>query len=124
MTTQEHKTGCLITLTQFGEDTDAVATPLVLANAAKAAGEEVLLWLTMEGVKLAKIGKAETLIPKSFAPVSDLLSSFIESGGRIGICPPCGKTHNLNDDNMITNSEWMGAVAMLEQSSGWRTLSF
>lgn len=124
MTTQENKKGCLITLTQFGKDTDAVATPLVLANAAKASGEEVLLWLTMEGVELAKIGKAETLIPRSFAPVSDLLNSFIESGGRIGICPPCGKTHGLNDDNMIANTEWMGAVALLEQSSGWRTLSF
>jgi len=124
MTTKQSKKGCLITLTQFGEDTDAVATPLALANAAQAAGEEVLLWLTMDGVELAKIGKAETLIPKSFAPVSDLLNSFIDNGGRVGICPPCGKTHDLNNENMISNSEWMGAVALLEQSSGWRTLSF
>jgi len=78
----------------------------------------------MDGVELAKIGKAETLAPKSFAPVSELLSSFFDNGGRLGICPPCGKTHDLNDDNMIINSEWMGAVALLEQSSGWRTLSF
>ncbi|MFV2004964.1 MAG: DsrE family protein [Gammaproteobacteria bacterium] len=124
MTTQENKKGCLITLTQFGEDTDAVAMPLALANAAKVAGEEVLLWLTLDGVELAKIGSAETLISRSFAPVSELLDSFIENGGRIGICPPCGKTHSLNDDNMIANAEWMGAVALLEESSGWRTLSF
>jgi len=124
MTTQENKKGCLITLTQFGEDTDAVAMPLALANAAKVAGEEVLLWLTLDGVELAKIGSAETLMSRSFAPVSELLDSFIENGGRIGICPPCGKTHSLNDDNMIANAEWMGAVALLEESSGWRTLSF
>ncbi len=124
MVSQENKKGCLITLTQFGEDTDAVAMPLALANAAKVAGEEVLLWLTLDGVELAKIGRAETLTPRSFAPVSELLDSFIENGGRIGICPPCGKTHKLNDDNMIANAEWMGAVALLEESSGWRTLSF
>ncbi len=124
MSQQENKKGCLVTLTSFGEDTDAVAMPLALANAAKVAGEEVLLWLTLDGVELAKVGKAETLVPRSFAPVSELLSSFIENGGRIGICPPCGKTHNLNDDNMIDSAEWMGAVALLEQSSGWRTLSF
>jgi uncharacterized protein len=124
MTTQENKKGCLITLTQFGEDTDAVAMPLALANAAKVAGEEVLLWLTLDGVELAKIGSAETLKARSFAPVSELLDSFIENGGRIGICPPCGKTHSLNEENMIANAEWMGAVALLEASSGWRTLSF
>jgi len=124
MTTQENKKGCLITLTQFGEDTDAVAMPLALANAAKVAGEEVLLWLTLDGVELAKVGKAETLKARSFAPVRELLDSFIENGGRIGICPPCGKTHNVNEDNMITSAEWMGAVALLEASSGWRTLSF
>ncbi len=124
MTKQENIKGCLVTLTKFGEDTDAVAVPLALANAAKIAGEEVLLWLTLDGVELAKVGKAETLVPRSFAPVSELLNSFIENGGRIGICPPCGKTHNLNDDNMIANAEWMGAVALLEESSGWRTLSF
>jgi len=124
MTAQANKKGCLITLTQFGDDTDAVAAPLAIANAAQAAGEEVLLFLILDGVELAKIGNAETLVPKSFAPVSELLDSFIENGGRIGVCPPCGKTHSINEGNMVANSEWMGAAALLEQSSGWRTLSF
>ena len=69
-------------------------------------------------------GKAETLEPRSFAPVSELLNGYIENGGRIGICPPCGKTHGLTEDNVIDSTEWMGAVAMLEHTSGWRTLSF
>ena len=116
--------GCLITVTKFGDDTDAIATPLVLANAARAAGEDVVVWLTMDGVKLAKEGNASDLVAKSFAPVDDLLSSYIESGGRIGVCPPCAKTHGVTEDNMVENAEWMGAVALLEQSRGWRTLSF
>jgi predicted peroxiredoxin len=115
----------LFTLTTFTEtDADRVATPLVLANSALASGKDVLLWLTMEGVELAKKGAAKTLAPKSFSPVSELLDTYIENGGRIGICPPCAQTHGLTDENIIDNAELMGAVAMLDESSGRQTFSF
>lgn len=116
--------GCLITLTSFSDDADKVAIPLVMANTAQAAGEDVLLWLSLEGVQLAKTGGTDHLQPKSFAPVNELLDNFISNGGRIGVCPPCGKTHGIGDDDLVANAEWMGAAALLEQSSGWRTLSF
>ena len=116
--------GYLFTLTAFSEDSDRVATPLVLANSALANGGDVLLWLTMEGVELAKTGSANNLAPKSFAPVQDLLDTYIEAGGRIGVCPPCGKTHGLTDDNKLEHAAWMGAVAMLAESGERQTFSF
>lgn len=124
MTTQHTNKGCLITLTKFGDDSDAIAIPLVLATTAQAAGEDVLLWLTLDGVELARRGAADKLQPRSFSPVSVLLDTYIENGGRIGICPPCGKTHGLSDGDLVPNANWMGAAALLEQSSGWRTFSF
>ena len=115
----------LFTLTTFAQDdADRVATPLVLANSALTGGKDVLLWLTMSGVELARVGAAKTLLPKSFAPVSELLDSYIENGGRIGICPPCAKTHGLSEDNMIADAQLMGAVAMLDEASGRQTFSF
>lgn len=114
----------LFTLTDFGTDTDRVATPLVLANSALANGKDVLLWLTMGGVGLAKKEAANSLTPKSFAPVSELLDTYISNGGRIGVCPPCAKTHGVTDDNIIDNAELMGAVAMLDESVGRQTFSF
>ena len=123
MTTQNDN--YLFTVTSFtNEDADRVATPLVLANSALANGKDVLIWLTMEGVELAKKGSAETLTPISFSPVSELLDTYIENGGRIGICPPCAKTHGLSDENIIDNAELMGAVAMLDETSGRQTFSF
>ena len=123
MTTQTDN--YLFTVTTFtNEDADRVATPLVLANSALANGKDVLIWLTMEGVELARKGAAETLTPKSFAPVSELLDSYIENGGRIGICPPCAQTHGLSDENKIDRAELMGAVAMLDETSGRQTFSF
>jgi uncharacterized protein involved in oxidation of intracellular sulfur len=122
MTTQQ--TNYLFTVTHFDGDPDRVATPLVLANNALAAGGDVLLWLTVEGANLGRRGAADGLVPKSFPPVADLLKVFSENGGKIGVCPPCGKTHGVTDENMLPNAEWMGASAVLGAAQGRQTLTF
>lgn len=114
----------LFTVTTFDSDPDRVATPIVLANSALATGADVLLWLTVEGANLGRQGAADGLTPKSFPPVADLLKSFAENGGRIGVCPPCGKTHGVTDANMVTNGEWMGAAAVLAAAQDRQAFSF
>ena len=114
----------MFTLTSFWQDPDRVAMPLVLGNSALALEHDVVIWLTLEGVNLAKFGAADTIIPKGFPPVKELLDAFIEGGGRIGVCPPCGKVHGVTDDIMIDQAEWMGAVAMVEVAKGRTTFSF
>lgn len=114
----------MFTLTSFWQDPDRVALPLVLGNSALALDHDVVIWLTLEGVNLAKSGFADTIIPKGFPPVKELLAAYIESGGRIGVCPPCGKVHGVTDDIMIDQAEWMGAAAMVETAQGRTTFSF
>lgn len=114
----------LFTVTTFDADPDRVATPLVLANSALAGGADVLLWLTVDGAALGRRGAADKLVPKSFPPVAGLFKTFIENGGRIGVCPPCGKTHGVTDENMIGNGEWMGAAAVLAAAQDRQTFSF
>ncbi len=122
MTSQQNK--YLFTVTHFNGDADRVATPLVLANNALAAGGDVLLWLTVEGANRGKKGAADGLIPKSFPPVAQLLDIFIANGGRIGVCPPCGKTHGVTDDNIVANAEWMGAAAVIAAAQERHVFSF
>lgn len=122
MTTEPQK--YLFTVTTFDADPDRVATPLVLANSALAGGADVLLWLTLDGVNLGKQGAAERLVPRSFPPVADLLRTYLENGGRIGMCPPCAKTHGVTDDNRVQKSEWMGAAAVLAAGQGRQAFSF
>jgi predicted peroxiredoxin len=124
MSNNKQSENYLFTLSAFEQEGDRVATPLVLANSALANGKDVILWLTMEGVELAKQGAAETVNTKSFAPVSELLDIYIENGGRIGVCPPCAKTHGVTDGNIIGSAELMGAVAMLDETVGRQTFSF
>ena len=122
MSQQQNK--YLFTVTTFDADADRLATPLVLANNALAAGGDVLVWVSLEGVKLAKKGDVDGLIPKSFPPVADLLNTFIENGGRIGVCPPCAKTHGVTQDNMVANAEFMGGAAVIGAAENRQTFSF
>ena len=120
-TNQNH----LIIITNFStHDPDRVATPLVLANCALAAGSDVAIWLTMDGVELARQGAATTMPAKSFAPVSDLLESFIENGGYIGVCPPCAKSHALSESELIKGAEWVGGAALIELSDKRQSFTF
>ena len=105
-------------------DPDRVATPLVLANCALAANSDVVLWLTMDGVELARKGATKDFPAKSFAPVSELLDSYIENGGRIGVCPPCGISHDLKDGDLIGQAEWMGGAALVELTENCQTFNF
>lgn len=114
----------LFTVTHYDGDPDRVATPLVLANGALAAGADVLLWLTVDGAELGKRGAADKIVAKSFAPVAELLKTFTANGGRIGICPPCGKTHGVTDENMVNKGEWLGAVAVLAAAQDRQAFSF
>lgn len=114
----------LFVVTSFDQEPDHTAVPLVLANNALAASADVLVWLTHEGVKLAKNGAPDRIQPKSFPSFGELLDNYRQAGGRIGICPPCGKTHGITDANMISNASWMGAAALLAEMQDRQTLSF
>lgn len=102
--TDKNQKQYLFTLTHFEGDPDRVATPLVLANNALAASGDVLVWVPLEAVKLAKQDAANGLIPKSF--------------------PPCAKTHGVTQENMLANAEFMGGAAVIGAAENRQTFSF
>lgn len=114
MTQESTKKGYLFSITHYEDDPDRVAVPLVLANNALAMGEEVLIWLTLEAVQLAAKNSTKELQPKSFPAINELLANFRNGGGKIGVCPPCAKTHGVTDETLVENATWMGAAAVLD----------
>jgi len=105
----------LFAMTHFEDDPDRAAVPMVLAcNALASGSEDVILWTTAQGVNIAKKGEASKVPSVSFPPLEELLTTFLEAGGRIGVCPPCAKTHGVTDDNIIEGASWMGGAALLE----------
>jgi len=64
------------------------------------------------------------LIPKSFPPVAELLKTFLEAGGRIGVYPPCAKTHGVTQEDRVPNAEFMGGAAVIGAAEYRQTFSF
>ena len=124
MTATAEKPRYLFAITGFDHEPDRTAAPLVIATSALAAGANVLVWVTHEAVQLAKNGAADGIQPASFPALTELLDKFREAGGRIGVCPPCGKTHGVTDDNIVANAEWMGATAVLDAAQERHVFSF
>lgn len=105
----------LFASTHFEDDPDRSAIPVVLAcNALAGGAEDVWLWVTAQGVNLAIKDKAAEVPSVSFPPLAELLETFLEAGGKFGVCPPCGKTHGVVDDNMVEGAEWVGGAALIE----------
>ena len=124
MTNENTKNGYIITITHFDDAPDRVAVPFAIANNALAMGQDVIIWLTLDAVKIAKKDGANGLIPESFPAITDLMDTYIENGGKFGVCPPCAKTHDVTEDDLVENAEWMGAPALLEASQNRQAVWF
>lgn len=114
----------VFSITHFDDDPERVAVPLVLANNALAMGSKVLVWLTLDAVKLASNASPNGLTSKSFPPIDELLATFAENGGEFGVCPPCAKTHHLTEEDLVKNAAFMGAAAFLEKAQASQTAWF
>lgn len=105
----------LFALTHFDDDPDRAAVPLVLAcNALASGAEDVILWTTAQGVNIAKKGAAAKVPNISFPPLHELLETFLESGGQLGVCPPCAKTHGVTEETKVDGATWIGGAALIE----------
>jgi predicted peroxiredoxin len=105
-------------------DPDRIAVPFVLANAALAMGQDVILWLTLDGVKVAEKGAMDNMTSPSFSEIKNLMTQYAEAGGKIGVCPACANTHGIIQDNVVDNASWMGAAAVQEASQGRQIMTF
>jgi predicted peroxiredoxin len=96
------------------EDPDRVIVAYLTAVAALDAGKEVVMWCTVEGVRLGLEGYADGIRADMDPPVSRVHAQFIEKGGRFFICPVCFKERQLDGGELIEQAELQGATPLME----------
>jgi uncharacterized protein len=97
------------------EDPDRVIVAYLTAGAALDKGKDVVMWLTVEGVRLGLQGYADDIEATSEAPpIERLHRQFIEKGGRFYVCPICFKDRDLDDGALVDNAELKGATPLME----------
>ena len=103
-----------VNLTHAKDDTDRATVGFVLANAALGSGKETLVFLSVDGVRLASKGYAESIHEEGFAPLRELMDSFAKAGGTIYVCSPCFKKRKLDENNLVAGAAIVGGAKLVE----------
>jgi uncharacterized protein len=114
-----------VNVTHSTDDTDRATVGFVLANAAVGSGKETMVFLSIEGVRLAQRGVAAAIHEEGFAPLRELMENFAKAGGTIYVCSPCFKKRKLDENNLIAGASIVGGAKLVEfLSDGSPCVSF
>ena len=114
-----------VNLTNAKDDSDKATVAFVIANAALGSGKETLVFLSVEGVRLAAKGYAADIREEGFAPLTELMDNFAKAGGTIYVCSPCFKKRKLDENNLIPGATIVGGAKLVEfLSAGSPSVSF
>ena len=104
----------IVGCTHGEEDPDRVVVAYLTAGAALDQGNEVVMWLTSDGVRLALRGYADRIRADREPPVERVHAQFIEKGGRFFVCPICFNERELEEGELVENAELKGATPLME----------
>ena len=104
----------VVSLTHAKNDTDKATVAFVVANAAAASDKDTVVFLSIEGVRLAQPGYADDIHEEGFAALKDLMASFVEAGGKIFVCSPCFKKRKLDEATLIPGAVIVGGAKLVE----------
>jgi predicted peroxiredoxin len=103
-----------VSLTRSLDDPDRATVAFVIANAAVASGQETMVFLSVDGVRLAVAGTADAIHEEGFQPLKDLMTSFVEAGGSILVCSPCFKKRGLDASHLVPGVTIVGGARLVE----------
>ena len=103
-----------VSLTRAMEDPDRATVGFVVANAALGCEQETIVFLSIEGVRLAVSGNAETIHEEGFAPLKQLMQSFVDGGGKIFVCSPCFNKRKLDPAQLVPGAQIVGGAKLVE----------
>ena len=104
----------VVSITNGKNNVDSATVGVVVANAGLAAGKEVFIWLSLDGVYLSQQGYVDGVHVDGFQPLTDLIASFAENGGQMIVCPPCFKTRSLDEAKLVKNAVLAGGARLVE----------
>ncbi len=115
----------IVGCTHGEEDSDRVVVAYLVAVAALDQGKDVVMWLTVDGVRLALRGYADGIRADMDPPVVRVHEQFIEKGGQFYVCPICFKERDLDEQQLVENAELKGATPLMDfAADGATTFSY
>ena len=103
-----------VSLTNAKNDTDRATVGFVVANAALGSEKETVVFLSVEGVRLAERGYADDIHEEGFMGLKDLMHNFAGGGGTIWVCSPCFNKRGLDENNLVDGAMIVGGAKLVE----------
>jgi uncharacterized protein len=103
-----------VSLTSAKDNTDKATVAFVVANAAVASEKDTLVFLSIEGVRLSQQGYADDIHEDGFAPLKELMDSFVKAGGKLWVCSPCFKKRKLDEGKLLAGATIVGGAKLVE----------
>jgi predicted peroxiredoxin len=115
----------LVSLASSHDNTDRATVGFVVASAAAASGQDTTVFLSADGAWLGKTGEAEKINEEGFAALADLMSGFVEAGGKIIVCSPCAKKRGITEADLVPGAVIAGGAAVVAlMADGAQTISY
>ena len=107
------------------EDAERASLPFVAGNVAATAGQEAIVFCTIEAVWLGTKGGTDGIASKGLDPLSKIYSDFVGKGGKVWLCGACTKPRGITEDQLAAGTTIVGAAKVVEEIAlGASTTSF
>ena len=103
-----------VSLSLAKDNTDKATVAFVIANAAAASDKETVVFLSIEGVRLAQQGYTDGIHEEGFAPLGELMANFAKAGGKIYVCSPCFNKRKLDPNKLVAGAAIVGGAKLVE----------
>ena len=108
----------LINCNHGQEDAERATLPFVVANVSATADQETIVFLTIEGVRLATSGYADAVQKEGLPAAGEVIRSFIANGGQVWACGACTKPRGITDADLIEGARIVTAANVVEEVAG------
>jgi predicted peroxiredoxin len=108
----------LVILLAHGANDDKSSVAFTIANAALSTGMQVAVFLTSDGVELARDGSCDMTLVQPFRKLDELIEDFTGKGGIVWACTPCYKHRGLDDAKNYEKVLVTGAGPLVEWVKG------
>ncbi len=105
----------VIIATHAEENPDKATLPFVMGNTALAMDMEATVILQSTGVYLAYRGYAEHVHAAGFPPLTELLATYLEAGGKLMICSPCMQARKIRPEELIEAATIIAGATLISE---------
>ncbi len=116
----------MVNCTHGDEDPERATLSFIVGNVAASADQEAVVLLTIDGVWLAKKGRADGVQKEGFPALKDVMQQFVGNGGEIWACGTCTKPRGITEADMIEGARVVTAAHVVQHLAAGdvRTLDF